>query len=47
MLRFNLFTYRDFWEWINAPFENPPAEIGDAQLFFFSSSFGQHLESTT
>jgi hypothetical protein len=24
MLRFNLFTYRDLWEWLNKPFETPP-----------------------
>jgi len=23
MLRYNLFTYRDLWEWINKPFEVP------------------------
>jgi len=24
MLRYNLFTYRDLWEWIHAPYEIPP-----------------------
>jgi hypothetical protein len=24
MLRYNLFTYRDLWEWINKPFETLP-----------------------
>lgn len=24
MLRWNLFTYRDLWEWINRPYETPP-----------------------
>jgi DDE family transposase/uncharacterized protein DUF4372 len=24
MLRYNLFTYRDLWDWINNPFETPP-----------------------
>jgi hypothetical protein len=42
MLRFNLFTYRDLWEWINAPFESPPIEIDGTQLSFFSSGLGQH-----
>ena len=23
MLRYNLFTYRDLWEWINKPFQVP------------------------
>jgi hypothetical protein len=31
MLRFNLFTYRDLVDWLNAPYETPP-EIQDAQL---------------
>jgi len=42
MLRFNLFTYRDLWQWINAPFESPPAEIDGMQLSFFSTALGQH-----
>jgi hypothetical protein len=24
LLRWNLFTYRDLWEWINRPYETPP-----------------------
>jgi hypothetical protein len=24
MLRYNLFAYRDLWEWLNSPFEAPP-----------------------
>ncbi len=30
MLRYNLFTYRDLWEWINNPFEIPPI-VPDAE----------------
>lgn len=30
MLRHNLFTYRDLWEWINNPFETPPI-VPDAE----------------
>lgn len=26
LLRWNLFTYRDLWKWINNPFETPPLE---------------------
>ena len=30
MLRYNLFTYRDLWEWIDSPYEVPPiVPIGD------------------
>jgi hypothetical protein len=25
LLRWNLFTYRDLWAWIDRPFETPPA----------------------
>jgi hypothetical protein len=24
LLRWNLFTYRSLWEWINRPFDTPP-----------------------
>ncbi len=24
LLRWNLFTYRDLWQWINRPFDTPP-----------------------
>jgi len=32
MLRYNLFTYRDLWEWINSPFEVPPIVPEGEQL---------------
>lgn len=32
MLRYNLFAYRDLWEWINSPYEPPPIEIDMEQL---------------
>ena len=31
-LRWNLFTYRDLWEWINNPFNTPPLEPIPEQL---------------
>src|SRR5208337_3948849 len=36
LLRLNLFTYRDLWEWLNRPFDTPPQAA--AQLEF-------HLDS--
>lgn len=42
MLRFNLFTYRDLWEWLNEPFQHPPEEMANLQLSFFPSVLGQH-----
>jgi hypothetical protein len=38
----DLFSHLDFWEWINAPFESPPAEIDGMQLSIFSSDLGEH-----
>jgi Transposase DDE domain len=39
LLRWNLFTYRDLWEWINRPFEvlpeSPPEQ---AELFYLDSN---------
>jgi len=32
MLRYNLFTYRDLWTWIDQPFEPPPITIMHEQL---------------
>jgi len=32
MLRYNLFTYRDLWTWIDQPFEPPPTVIMQEQL---------------
>ena len=33
LLRLNLFTYRDLWDWLNNPFESPP-RLPDPQLEF-------------
>jgi len=33
MLRYNLFTYRDLWQWIDNPYETPPI-VPDAQQLF-------------
>jgi hypothetical protein len=32
MLRYNLFTYRDLWSWINNPYEPPPLVVIGEQL---------------
>ena len=32
MLRYNLFTYRDLWSWIDNPFEPPPVAVMAEQL---------------
>lgn len=32
LLRWNLFTYRDLWAWLDQPFETPPVEPGAEQL---------------
>lgn len=37
MLRYNLFTYRDLWTWINNPFEPPPFMPDGEQLSLWKS----------
>jgi len=32
LLRWNLFSYRDLWEWVNDPFNTPPLGPGPEQL---------------
>ena len=32
LLRWNLFSYRNLWEWINRPFDTPPEPSDQAQL---------------
>lgn len=39
LLRWNLFTYRDLWSWIDDPYAHPPdPKAPDPQLFFWDSS---------
>ena len=32
LLRWNLFSYRDLWEWLNRPFDTPPEPLAEWQL---------------
>lgn len=32
MLRYNLFAYRDLWQWIDAPYEAPPVIVDAEQI---------------
>lgn len=34
LLRWNLFSYRDLWQWIDAPFDTPPETPGWQQMDF-------------
>jgi len=43
LLRLNLFTYRDLWEWLNHPFNTPPLEPQPLQLSLPMPGLGQHL----
>ena len=43
LLRLNLFTYRDLWEWINHPFNTPPLEPQPVQMALPMPGLGQHL----
>ena len=42
-LRWNLFTYRDLWEWIHSPFEILPIEPSPVQYDLPLRGLGQHL----
>lgn len=43
LLRWNLFTYRDLWRWIDEPYTVPPEPPPTPQLAFKLSSFGQQV----
>jgi hypothetical protein len=34
LLRWNLFSYRDLWKWVDNPFATPPDGVDDCQLSF-------------
>jgi hypothetical protein len=41
LLRWNLFTYRDLWEWINRPYDTPPQlPLTQPELFNLDSMPG-------
>jgi hypothetical protein len=42
LLRWNLFTYRNLWDWINAPFDIPPIEPSHLQPMLPLPGLGQH-----
>ena len=42
-LRWNLFTYRDLWQWIDSPFEVLPIEPEPVQYSLPLRGLGQHL----
>lgn len=42
-LRWNLFTYRDIWEWIDRPFDVQPLLPRPVQHVFSMPGLGQHL----
>jgi IS4 transposase len=46
LLRWNLFTYRELWTWIDDPFDTPPLEPGLEQLEFQGTGFGQQTVAT-
>jgi hypothetical protein len=44
-LRWNLFTYRDLWDWLNRPEDTPPLEPPPRQLPLPMRSLGQQMLS--
>ena len=45
LLRWNLFTYRDLWAWIDNPYETPPENAGPEQLLLPARLFGQQTSA--
>jgi transposase len=41
LLRFNLFTYRELWEWINKPYDTPEQMADATQMNLFEQYLGQ------
>ena len=46
-LRWNLFTYRDLWEWIDSPFDTVPQQAESVQNLLPFRGLGQHLVKGT
>ncbi len=42
LLRWNFFTYRDLWTWLDDPFESPPEIPDPTQHMLWSTGLGQH-----
>jgi hypothetical protein len=42
-LRWNLFTYRDLWQWIDNPYNIQPMQLSPVQLRLPLVGLGQHL----
>jgi hypothetical protein len=42
-LRWNLFTYRDLWQWLDRPEDTPPLEPPPRQQPLPFSGLGQHM----
>ena len=47
LLRWNLFTYRDLWEWLDNPFKEYSKETAQIQLELPFRYIGQHLKIRT
>ena len=46
-LRWNLFTYRDLWEWIDSPFDTMPQQVQSVQNLLPFKGLGQHIVKRT
>ena len=47
LLRWNLFTYRTIWQWINNPYDVPPIEPLPFQPMLPISGLGEHITAHT
>lgn len=47
LLCWNLFTYRDLWQWIDAPFATPPGTAVTEQTWLMLDSIGPSPATTS
>lgn len=47
LIRWNLFTYRDLWAWLDDPFDTPPLAPDSEQLNLPIRGMGQHAQRKT
>jgi len=47
LLRMNLFTYRNLWAWIDAPYDVPVQPPPDLQIDLWRLNLGQHLSKNS
>jgi hypothetical protein len=47
LLRWNLFSHKDLWGWLDNPYYHPSDPQEDKQIMLPFDSFGQHMKMAT